>query len=162
MKKLIAPALILLVVYFAFIKDATFNKDFNFNGEIYSHVKVMSNRNMLGNLHVYTVNGEDINTAENSIQIIEHNEDIPKSEWASFYKNLFKQFKLVPVKDEQLELAGTSKLSGILIDSYAAPVEIEGKDYMAIYIATAEDKEKEYSISQKMDIIRELKRIEFN
>lgn len=160
MKKLIVPALIVIAVYFIFLTGSSFKKDFDFNGNIYGHVKKMSGGEITN--HFYTQNGEDFYAAKNFIQILEFSDNIQKSDWLNNLKPIYSQYKLMPVQNQQFELAGSIKKAGIFFKSYAAPINVKGKDHMAFYIIATNKEPNEESDSQKVDIINKLKSINFD
>ena len=157
MKKLIIPALVVVAVYLI-LQGLTFKTDFNFSGETYSHVKKMRGGDLTN--HFYTVNGEDFNSAQKFIQIIETSSDIAKNKWTASFKPLFAQYQLKSVDGREFELAGKFKKAGLNFRSYAAPITVGGSDHMAFYVMVLNEDLGEESEAAKIDIIKNLKNIQ--
>ncbi len=161
MKKLsIIATLLVIAAYFIFVHGSTFKKDFNFNGETYSHIKKMYGGEITN--HFYTKNGEDFNTAKDFVQIIEISDKIQKSDWSTSFRRLYNQYRLSPVQDDEFELSGNFRKAGLFFNSYAAPINVKGKEHMAFYIFVTDEDQNEESTSQKVNMINKLKSIQFD
>ncbi len=160
MKNFIGVTICLLTIYFIFFTGSPLKKDFYFNEETYSHVKKMHG-GIITN-HFYTPNGEDLNSSYSFIQILECSDDIQKSDWPEKLAPLYNQYKLMPLEDQQFDLAGSAQRDGIYFNTYAAPIIVKEKDFMAFYVIASEEEPNEESILEKMAIIENLKNIEFD
>lgn len=157
MKKFIVLAIIVIAAYFIFGQTSSFENDLNFNRITYSHVKEMRGGEITN--HFYTPNGEEFNTAKSFIQVIEISEAMRESNWQDRLEPLYTQYQLSPVEDQPLELAGNIQKSGFFFNSYAALIEVQGKDHMAFYVIITNDEYINETTSDKRDIINQLKRI---
>ena len=140
-----------------------YKKDFYFNGEMYSHVKKMSGGEITN--HFYTANGEDMNTADNFVQILEFSDKINQSDWSQYLQPIFRQYNLTPVDGQEFEMTGLMSQSGLYFRAYGAPIVVKEKDGMAFFI-TVTDKETYEKAKNSGDnaedfsIIEELREIE--
>ncbi len=156
---------ILIAVFFigliiTFILGSPFKKDFVFNGETFSHIKKMSGGEITN--HFYTPNGEDLNTSQVFIQILEISENIEKKDWSDKFKPIYNQYELTPMQGEEFDLTGKGQKSGMFFNSYASAISVKGKEHMALYIRTTSADQDEESDSQKIDIIYALENIKFD
>ena len=159
MKNLLFIAFFGAIIYFGFVQSS-FKQDFLFNGEIYSHVKKVNGGEITN--HFYTPNGEDPNVAQNAIQILELSENIQKEQWNTQLKPILNGYSLKPVKKDGFELSGNFERGGLFFKSYAAPIQIDGKDHLILYLLVTEKKQNDDSASRKVDTINKLKSIQSN
>lgn len=157
MNKLLIIALIGAAAYFAFFQSP-FKKDFHFNGTEYSHVKELS-RGEIHN-HFYTPNGEEMEYAQKFVQILEISDKIQKSQWPTVLKPLISRYKLTPFNDEESVFTGSAEISGIIFDSFAAPVKVKDNEHLIIFVSTANDEEDTDSMFNQEDILNEMKGLE--
>ena len=134
MNKLIALAVVVIAAYFLFLRDSTFEKDLNFDGTTFSHVKEMRGGEITN--HFYTPNGEDFSTANSFVQIVELSEAMQAGNWQDSLKPLHTQYQLAPIENQSSALAGSFEKSGLFFNSYAAPIAVEGTEHMAFYVTT--------------------------
>ena len=142
-----------------------YKNNFYFNGDTYVHIKKMSGGEIVN--HFYTPYGEDMNTAEKFVQILEFSDKINQSQWSRHIRPLLDRYKLVPVADEEFEVVGQMQQSGHFFISYGAPIVVNGKESMAFFITLTDQEtfEKEQSITYNaaaLDIIRQLKAIDLD
>ena len=160
MKKLVIILTVVVVaIYFVFIHGGPLKSGFNFNGETYVYAK-----NMYGGAiknYFYTPNGDDFNTATAFVQVLKFDDKIQKKDWITNLKPLFNRYHLKPFEEDPFELAGRTHMAGFFYKSYAAPISVDGKEYMAVFITGSTEKQNEDSDSEIFDIINELKNIRF-
>jgi len=142
------------------ISCSPFKKGFEFDGTVFNHTKKMSGGEITN--HFYTPNGDDFSTATRFIQIIEVSDKIPKDDWPDRFTLLYNQYNLKPMGDNDFELSGSFQKSGLFLNSYAALVNVDGREYMAFYINSTGKEQVEKSESEKIDILYELQIIKFN
>lgn len=157
------PLLIIMLIIglvFTLIFSSPLKNDFIFNGITYDHIKKMSGGEITN--HFYTPNGEELNTSQDFIQILEVSDKIIKSDWSNRFKPLYTQYNLKPMPDKEFVLTGQGNKAGILFNSYASIITIEGKEHMVFYIKTIDAADSQESESEKIDILYELNGIRFN
>lgn len=157
--KNVALALIVIVaaVYFIFFRGGPLKNDINFQGVTYGYAKHMYGGSI--DNHFYTPGGVDFNTATSFVQILEFDDKIPKNNWLNSLRPLLNRYKLKPVGEDEFEMAGKSQMSGFYYKSYAAPITVDDKDCMAIYIMGSNEKLADDSDYEVTDIIDEIKSI---
>ncbi len=153
----------LVALLFSMSGCSSYKTDFYFNGEKYSHVKKMSGGEITN--HFYTAGGEDMNSAENFIQILEFSDKISQSDWSKNLQPLLKRYGLSPAGDREFEMTGRMEQSGFFFKTYGAPVVVKGKDCMAFFVTLTDRegyKEARHAGDNSADIsiIEELKAIE--
>ena len=155
MKKLIVLAVVAIAAYFVFFQDS-FHKDLHFNGQTYSYVKKMRGGEVTN--HFYSPEGETIETATSFIQIVQLSENFQDtSKWLDNMNPLFTQYKLTPVGNQPLEVAGSFEKSGFIFGTYGAPFSVNGTNHMAFYVvATSKEGTREATTSAQ-DVINRLK-----
>jgi hypothetical protein len=155
MKKLIVLAVVAIAAYFVFFQDS-FHKELHFDGQTYSYVKTM--RGGEATNHFYSPDGEPIETATSFIQIVELSENFQdKSEWLDNMNPLFTQYKLTPVGNQPLEVAGSFEKSGFVLGTYGAPISVNGTNHMAFYVVATNKEGTGEATTSAQDVINQLK-----
>jgi len=155
MKKFIVLAVVAVAAYFVFFND-TFDTDFPFDGQIYSHVSKVRGGEVTN--HFYTPDGESFNTATSSIQIIELSEDMQDRTFRhDQLSGLFSQYNLTPVGNQPLEVAGHTERSGFFFSAYSAPIGVKGTEHQAFYLVTTSEKPTGRAVTETEEIIDQLK-----
>ncbi len=109
----------------------------------------------------YTPNGGDFNTATRFVQILEIDDDIQKSDWASGLSPLFNRYKLTSFEDNTLECVGQDQKAGFFYKTYSAPITVDGKEHLAIFVRASRNQQEEDSDSEIFDMITSIKNIQF-
>jgi len=155
MKSFIVLAVVAVVAYFVLFKD-TFDTDLQFDGQTYSHVSKVRGGDVTN--HFYTPNGESFKTATSSIQIIELSEDMQdRSIRRDRLSRLFNRYKLTPIGNQPLEMAGNTERSGVFFSAYSAPISVKGTEHQAFYLVTTGEKPTGTVVTETEDIIDQLK-----
>ena len=102
-----------------------------------------------------------MNSAREFIQILEVSDKIPKSQWLDRFQPLYNQYNLKPFGDNEFDLAGKGKKSGISFYSYSSLITVKSQEYVVMYIDTVNADESEQSEGQIIDLISELQTIRF-
>lgn len=158
---------VLSIIGLAFILTmngcSPYKNDFSFNGETYGHVKQMSGGEITN--HFYTVDGQDMNTAEKFIQILAFGDKVSQADWPRYLSPLFQRYKLTATGDQEFEMIGWVKQSGVFFKSYAAPIVVKGKACLAFFVTTIdrdtfeESQQADYYSDDDMRIVAALKNI---
>ena len=153
MKNLIIIVVILVGGYFSFFNTKSiFETSILFNDTTYVYVQDLSTKAV--NIYSYSINGQDIETARETIQIFEIGDSSIKDFWDTGITHVAKQFGLKPIGDEEFEMAGNWKPYGETMYTYAAPIYVKGKDHLAVYMTYDEPSLKNYKIIGKLKLIQ--------
>jgi len=74
---------------------------------------------------------------------------------------LFNRYRLKPFEEDSFECVGRTKMAGFFYNCYAAPVTVDGKEHMAIFISGSKERQEEASESEIFDIINAIRTIQF-
>lgn len=155
MKKFIVLAIVAVATYLVFFQD-TFDKDLHFDGQTYMHVSKVRGGDVTN--HFYTPNGESFKTATKSIQIVELSENLQDTSLRrDRLSPLFTRYKLTPVGNQPLEVAGNIERSGVFFWAYSAPISVKGKGHQAFYLVTTSENPTGRVAIKPEDIIDQLK-----
>ncbi len=154
MKKILILITAIVIVYFTLFSKGPLESEAVFGGDIYAHVKKMKGGVVMN--HYYTQFDESVPYASNLIHILEFDDRMSKKHWKNSLSSIFNQYGLKTVGDDDLEMAGTFIRSGQTMHSYAAPINLDGRDYLVFFITDNQ------SVVRKWEVINKLKEITFN
>jgi hypothetical protein len=155
MKKLIVLAVVAIAAYFVLFQNS-FDEDLHFSGQTYSYVKKMRGGEVTN--HFYSPDGETIETATSFIQIVELSENFQdKSKWLDNMSPLVTRYKLTPVENQPLEMAGSFQQSGFNFRTYGAPISVNGISHMAFYVVATSKEGTGEATTSAQNVINQLK-----
>jgi len=150
---------LLIAAIFMYLDRNAFKKEFQFNGDRYSHVKKAYGGDLTN--HFYTIEGEDFLKARQFVQIIEFPEEIPKEQFERTVQPVFKEYNLKPFNSDGLERTGSFEKGGYKFVSFSNSVRINDEDHMGFYIAIVEEETSLPDRGHSQEILNELMNLIF-